>query len=593
MQFAVQKCTNMYNYYNDFFRLGQQEFKLYLYKSSIPSDDGVYTLKNALANLNFDRLLKRYSHLGRKGYNPIMIYSVILYANMRGIRAIDKIVDLCKRDICFIWLAEGKTPSRDVFYDFMNEKATIEILEDLHYQFIHLLQKEGYLTLKTLFLDGTKLEANANRYTFVWRGAINSNLIKLLDKVTFLFNDYNAFINETGYINKYNLLEEEMFFIEGSDKVRDTILSNQERKRNHKKKIPNNGIVKIDNFSPLKLMKLCNTLTSIAQEEKIVFSRGSGQKKPKIQKLCDKLIYAGERLLKYKESFEKMGTDRNSYSKTDIDATFMRMKEDHMMNGQLKAAYNVQFAIENYFIVHTLVSNDRTDYDTLIPVVEKHKKWLKTSLEEFVADSGYSSEKNLSYLKMNKIESYIKLQEHEKKKTKKYHEDIGKYYNMEALGYDQEHKRVKAYKCHDQRILDHIRTEHRTKSGHSKTFEVYKCESCRGCEHKVKCLYNYDASKDSEKNKEIKVNYNWDRLKQESEDNILSPKGIIYRQIRSIQTEGSFGDMKENHKIRRFHHRGEEKNYKEMLFYTFGRNLIKYHRFKEDELVSFEGKIAS
>lgn len=582
----------MHNYYNDYFEIGQQQFKLYLFELRIPHDDAVYTLKKAMEALNFEQLLHRYSHLGRKGYNPIMIYSLILYANMQGIRAVDKIVDFCKRDICFIWLAQGETPCRDVFYDFMNEKTTVEILENLHYQFIHLLKNEGYLTLKTLFLDGTKLEANANRYTFVWRGSINSHLIKLLDQINDIYSEYNNFINESNYKIKYNLIEEEMFIVEGTDKLRETIFKNSERKRNNKKKISNNGIVKIDNICPMKLMRMHSNLQVIANHENIVFSKGSGQKKPTIQKLCDLLMDKGERLLKYKEAFEIMGTDRNSYSKTDLDATFMRMKEDHMMNGQLKPAYNVQFAIENYFVVHTYVSNDRTDYNTLVPVIEKHKKWLDTLLEEFIADSGYCSEKNLSYLKYNNIESFIKLQEHEKKKTRKYHQEIGKYYNMNVATFDEDNDRVKSYVCHDNRLLTHSRTEIQTKAGVKRVFEVYSCESCNDCTLKSKCLYKYDEEKDLYKNKEIKVNYNWDELKRKSENNILSDKGIIYRQIRSIQTEGSFGDMKHNHKIRHFNHRGEEKVYKEMLFYTFGRNLIKYHRFEHKDLKSFEGKAA-
>lgn len=582
----------MHNYYNEFFEIGQQQFKLYLFESRIPHDDAVYTLKKAMEALNFEQLLQRYSHLGRKGYNPIMIYSLILYANMRGIRAVDQIVDLCKRDICFMWLAQGKTPSRDVFYDFMNEKVTIEILENLHYQFIHLLRNEGYLTLKILFLDGTKLEANANRYTFVWRGSINSNLIKLLDKIKELYDEYNTFINESNYKSKYNLIEEEMFIVEGTDKVRDVICKNNERKRNNKKKISNNGIVRIDNICPMKLMRMHSNLQMIRNNENIVFSNGRGQKKPKLQKICESLIEKGEKLLKYKDSFEIMGTDRNSYSKTDIDATFMRMKDDHMMNGQLKPAYNVQFAIENYFVVHTYVSNDRTDYNTLTPVIEKHKKWLDTPLEEFVADSGYCSEKNLSYLKDNCIESFIKSQEHEKKKTKKYHQDIGKYYNMVVSEFNEDKNRIQSYECHDNRLLTHSRTETQTKAGFKRIFEVYSCESCDGCNYKSKCFYKYDEEKDLHKNKEIKVNYNWDELKWKSEENILSEKGIFYRQIRSIQTEGSFGDMKHNHKIRHFNHRGKEKTYKEMLFYTFGRNLIKYHRFEQQDLKSFTGKVA-
>jgi len=577
-------------HYNEYFGFEQQKLPIYLYEHRIPHDDSVYTLKKIMEELNYSRLLDRYSHLGRKGYNPIMIYALILYANMRGIRAVDRIVDLCNRDICFIWLAQGLTPKRDVFYDFINEKTTVEILEDLHYQFIQQLMKEGYVTLKTLFLDGTKIEASANRYTFVWRGSINYHLINLLDQLRELYSHYNNFINQSGYKEKYHLLEEEMFIIEGSDKVKETIVTNKERKRNNKKKIPNNRILKIDNICPLKLMRLYTNLKTICKNENIVFVTGKGQHKLEIQKLSESLLEKGERLLKYQNAFELMNTDRNSYSKTDIDATFMRMKEDHMLNGQLKPAYNVQFAVENYFIIHTYVSNDRTDYNTLVPVIEKHKKWFKTALEEFIADSGYCSEKNLSYLKDNDIESFIKLQEHEKKKSKKYHQAVGKYYNMEVIKIDEENNRVHSYKCHDNRKLNYKRTEIQRKDGFERTFEIYACDNCDGCELKSECLYKYDENKHFNKNKEMKVNENWDELKKFSEANVLSDTGIVYRQIRSIQTEGAFGDMKHNDQIRHFNHRGKEKVYKEMLLYTFGRNINKYHRFEQKTLVKFEGK---
>ena len=92
----------------------------------------------------------------------------------------------------------------------------------------------------------------------------------------------------------------------------------------------------------------------------------------------------------------------------------MRMKEDYMRNGQLKAAYNVQIAVENYFIVQAYVSNDRTDYNTLISVLEKYRDAFGYVLEEVTADSGYCSERSLLYLKKNNISSYIKLQDHEK-----------------------------------------------------------------------------------------------------------------------------------------------------------------------------------
>lgn len=161
-------------------------------------------------------------------------------------------------------------------------------------------------------------------------------------------------------------------------------------------------------------------LRAIADGEGITFVYGKGKKKPEIQQLYEKLEVCGNKLMEYKESFEIMGKDRNSYSKTDLEATFMRMKDDHMMNGQLKAAYNVQIAVENYFIIHGYVSNGRTDYNTLIPLVKKHIKAFGGILKKVTADSGYCSEKNLLFLKENCIESYIKLQDHEQRNTRAY-----------------------------------------------------------------------------------------------------------------------------------------------------------------------------
>ena len=186
---------------------------------------------------------------------------------------------------------------------------------------------------------------------------------------------------------------------------------------------------------------------------------------------------------------------------------------------------------------------------------EKHKNAFGELLEEVTADSGYCSEKNLLYLKKHNISSYIKLQDHEKRKTRAYTEEIGKYYNMKMQIFEDE----LYYICHDGRELHHIRTEKKEQAGYTQTFEVYGCSDCSGCIHKEKCLYKYDAEKDAEKNKVMKISEQWEALKEESHANIQSEKGILNRQIRSIQTEGHFGDIN------------------------------KYHRFLHEEIKKFEG----
>lgn len=577
---------NRNNYYNEFFELGQQKINFNFYELSLPDDDPVFTLKKVMEEMDFTALLAQYSGKGKHGFNPIMKYGVLTYANMRGIREIDRIVELCKRDLAFIWLSQGTQPKRDAFYDFINKKLTPEILDDLNYQLLRRLKKEGLITLESLFIDGTKIEANANRYTFVWRGTLNYHLVGLLDNIDVLYHKYNTLLEDNGYSEKYGLGNAMMFIIEGIDKVRTVIEKNRKRKLTKHKKLPNNTIIEIDNCSPLDMLKLQKNLMTIAENERIKFVYGKGKKKSEIQQLYEELDACGTKLMEYKECFEVMGKERNSYSKTDLEATFMRMKDDHMMNGQLKAAYNVQIAVENYFIVHTYVSNDRTDYNTLIPVVQKHLHTFGEALKEVTADSGYCSEKNLLFLKEHSIESYIKLQDHEQRKTRAYKENIGKYYNMTTQIFEDEH----FYICHDGRELRHIRTEEKEMDGYTQTLEVYGCADCSGCEHKSRCLYKYNPEKDTDKNKVMKINERWEALKERSHANIQSEKGILNRQIRSIQTEGHFGDIKENDDFRRFNHRTADKVYKEFMLYAIGRNINKYHRFLCNAIQKFEGK---
>ena len=465
---------------------------------------------------------------------------IVLYAYIDGKYSSRDIERACHRDINYMYLLEGKP---------VPDHATIARFRSLHFspcakhlltECTELLFELGEISGKNIFIDGTKIEANANRYTFVWKRAVTKNQEKLGEKAASLVAEC---------VETYAL------------------------------KPVWHGRVKIKT-----LKKLRKKLYAIKEQECIEFVYGSGKRKTPLQKHIEQLEGCLEKMKEYNHKIHVCGK-RNSYSKTDLEATFMRMKEDHMLNGQLKPAYNVQIAVENYFIIHGYVSNDRTDYNTLIPVIKKHQRAFGEVLEEVTADSGYCSEKNLLYLKEHQIVSYIKLQDHEKRKTHAYKEDIGKYYNMTYRIFEDEHY----YVCHDGRELRHIRTEKKEQDGYTQTIEVYGCADCSGCEHKSKCLYRYKEEK-PDREKVMKINERWEELKEESNRNIQSEKGILNRQIRSIQTEGHFGDIKENENFRRFHYRSAEKVYKEFMLYAIGRNINKYHRFLHGEIQKYEGK---
>jgi len=565
----------IYNtYYDEYFSGKQEKIKVFYEELKLPEDDPIHTLKEIVKELDFSELLEQYSEIGRKATNPIMLFSLLVYANMRGIRSVKQIVKMCKRDICFMSICQNEAPSYDTIYRFKNSRVTVEILDNLHYQFINLLKENGHVGLEKLFVDGTKIEANANRYTFVWRGSINYHLANLIANINELYTQYNEFITKNEYDTEYDMSKAQMLVISGMDKVNEVIQKNRQLKKNNQSKISNNSIVKIENMDIESLRSIRHSLYIIAEQENISLFSGKGHKKSELLELHRDAQKYMERLEKYADHFEIMGGDRNSYSKTDNDATFMRMKDDHMRNGQLKPGYNVQFGTENHFIIDILLTNDRTDYHTLIPLVEKHAKNTNVRLKEFIADSGYCSEKGLGYLVKNNIEPYIKLQMHEVMKTRKYKNDIGKHYNMKTLDDG-------TYICASYKQLPYLCTSKSNRLGYEQEFRVYECEDCSGCSLKEKCFYNYHPEKHANANKRLKINHNWEELKARSNKNIQSKKGILYRQIRSLQSEGAFGNMKENNDFRRFNNRSYDKSYKELAFYAFGANVNKLHRYNQ------------
>ena len=359
----------------------------------IPDNDPVILLSELCDELDYTKICEKYLRKWRK-HSPKTLFKIIVYGYMRKLFSSRAIEEACNRDICFMWLLNDEpTPDHSTITRFMYDKLSSEI-EDLFYQLINKLYELGEIKFENLFVDGTKIEANANRYTFVWANAVKKNAEKLYLKI----EGFMKILTER-YMVELDSPEEYLSFL-------------------------GNRIIYL------------NT----------VFVSGKGKRKTQLQRDFEQLEEYLGRKNKYKEYFA-IFNGRKSFSKTDTDATFMRMKEDHMLNGQLKPAYNVQIAVENYFIIHGYVSNDRTDYNTLIPVIEKHISAFGERLKEVTADSGYCSEKNLLFLKEHDIASYIKLQDHEKRKTRAYKEDIGKHYNMTYQIFEDEHY----YVCHDGR----------------------------------------------------------------------------------------------------------------------------------------------
>jgi transposase len=296
----------------------------------------------------------------------------------------------------------------------------------------------------------------------------------------------------------------------------------------------------------------------------IIFVHGKGKRKTPLQRYIEQIEDCKEKQQKY-SNYNSLFDGRNSFSKTDTDATFMHMKEDHMRNSQLKPGYNIQIGVENEYIIAMDVYSERNDQLTFIPFMDELEKNLDIKYSNIVADAGYESEENLTYLTNKEQNAFIKPSTYEKQKKRSYKNEIGRRENMDYNS-DEDY-----YICHNDKRLVHILDGTRTsKSGYVANIKIYECEDCSNCSYKSKCTK-------SRGNRRLQVSPNFIEKREVSFQNITSETGIILRMNRSIQVEGAFGVLKQDYGFRRFLTRGKRNVKMEFLLLSFGFNINKLH----------------
>lgn len=491
----------------------------------IPKDDSVRLLSQITEELDYRNLAMAYSIKGRKpAIPPKIMFQVLVYAYMNKIYSTRKIEGACRRDINFMWLIQGhNAPDHNTIARFRTGRLS-ECVEDLFNQLVVKLSELGEIKYENIFIDGTKIEANANKYSFVWKKAVNKNEAKLHEKIKQLIEKINA-----EYKTEYVLKE-------------------------------SCDIQSIE----ITLKSILTYLNKIKEKENIEFVYGKGKRKTSLQRLIETTEEFLERQKKYSE-YNKIFDGRNSFSKTDTDATFMHMKDDHMKNAQLKPGYNIQIGVEGGYVVGVDVSSERSDQLTLIPFLEKLGENLPEKYENVVADAGYESEENYVYLEEHKQNAYIKPQVYEQWKKRSFKNLIGKRENMT---YDEN---FDEYTCNQGRKLKKVGTSKRKlKSGYISEVTIYECESCENCPVKSKCTK-------AKGNRRMETSKVFIDKRSKSLENITTPKGITLRMNRSIQVEGAFGALKEDYGYRRFITRGKNNVYIEFLLLCFGFNINKLH----------------
>lgn len=482
----------------------------------VPLDHPVRVVNAVLDKVDISAIIAGYKPGGASSHHPRMLLKSLVYAYINNIYSSRKIEEALGSNIYYMWLAGMAKPDHNTINRFRGERLQ-KTLQPIFSQVVLLLCEEGLLNIKDLYTDGTKIEANANRYTFVWGKSIKTNKEKIKQQLSDLWK----------YAQSVAAAE-----MDDTDPT---------------------------TFDKIDAEKVSATIDRINK---------ALQDKPVTKAVKQKLNYAKKHwpsaLTKYEAQEKVLGDKRNSYSKTDTDATFMRMKEDHMLNGQLKPAYNVQISTNTQYIASYSIHQNTTDTNTLITHLGQHKEQFNQLPGNNIADAGYGSEENYQWLEDNNITAYVKHNQFDRQQN----QTIGnkKPFAADKLHYNQQED---YYVCPMGQHMEPIGSfEHTTTTGYRQTIKKYQAKNCAGCPLRAGCFK-------AKGNRVIEVNENLNRLKNQADKLLTSEEGIKKRKQRCFDVEPVFANIKHNHQFKRFMLRGIEKVSVETGLIALAHNLRK------------------
>ena len=492
---------------------------------SLDVKDTVLAFDEIMEEIGIEQYLKpeAYKPYGRPGYSRVNMLKTILFGFMdTGYASLRELEDRCKVNLRYMYLMDYARPSYHSFSNFINNELAGSI-EDIFVAVMEYIRKTEHLDMQHLYIDGSKFEANANKYTWVWKKSTEKSRYKLFGKITALLEEMDEDLSTSG--------------------------------------------IRIETgveYTPEQLEGIASRYAFLMRLDKNLFVHGRGHRKKPEQKRYERLIQYIAKLKEYVEKLRICGPDRNSYSKTDHGATFMRMKRDYMGNDQLLPAYNIQLGIVDEYIAVVDVMQYRSDMDCFIPLMEHFHKLYGFYPKYPIADAGYGSFNNYIYCQLCGMEKYMKFPMYRKETTdKRYRDDPFRAVNfqMDEAGH---------LLCPNGRrfLFSHRKPVKGNLFGRQE--EIYECEDCRGCPYAEQC-------KKADGNRTIRLNQELTAMHEEVLNNLESIHGALLRMNRSIQAEGTFGILKYDRWYKRTVRKELIPVTLELYLVSIGHNLYKYY----------------
>lgn len=493
-------------------------FPLQLDKDIAPNDP-VRVVNSVIDNLRLDNFKKLYNERGRSPYHPKMMLKAIIYGYMNNLYSCRKIEAALKRDIHFIWMAGYEQPDFNTINRFRNRVK--DEINQVFTQLVLVLARKGFITLDVEYIDGTKIESKANKYTFVWRKTTEKNRARLMEKIRALLEQIDAVAAQ----------------------------ENAESRGGQ-------------SFTPADLRNIAEELNKSLAETSGPTTKEEKKQQRERKRQVGQLRQQADKLEEYDRKLGIMG-NRNSYAKTDEDATFMPMKEDAQSYGLTKPGYNLQIGTENQFILDFGLFSHPNDSPTLVPFLQSYLSRYGRLPSRSVADAGYGSEENYRFMEESGMEAYVKYNWFDREQQKNY---APSPFSAQALYYNAEYD---YYICPMGQRMDRLDIIHsKTENGYVAELTRYQARNCEGCPLRGSCFR-------SEGNRIMEVNYRLNEYRKKARELLTSKEGRQYIRQRSIEPESVFGQMKYNMSYRRFRHIGKDKVTMDFAFFAIAFNLKK------------------
>ncbi|HMA61203.1 MAG TPA: IS1182 family transposase [bacterium] len=466
-----------------------------------------------------------FSDKGASSYHPKMMLKVIIYGYSTKNFSSRNIAAMLRQDVTYMWLSGMQQPDFNTINRFRSVYLK-EVLEDVFTQVLLFLHEHEYIDFENYFVDGTKIEADAGKYTHVWKKNTYRYKASAQERVKTLLKE----------IDKLNT-EEDLRFGDAD--------------------LPQFG--DHSQISSDEVRNVANRINeTLINKEQDIPKKSARSLKSKVKKLKEE----SEKIEKY-ENQQNQLANRNSYSKTDPGATMMRMKG----SDELRPGYNWQVSSENQFITNFSVSQNAADVadfpDHLEKIVQRGEHFIP---ENYIGDAGYGSEENYEALEEKKINHYMKYSTYHTEQSKKHKTNI---FHKDNMFYDPDND---CYICPYNRKLVYRETvEHYTQNGYKRLMRRYECENCQGCPFQSECIK-------SKGNRTIHVSVKWEKYKKQAKLNLESEKGWELREKRGWEIETFFGDLKHNLGYTRCRLRGIEKSNIELAWLSISYNLRKLNQ---------------